>query len=645
MGIIASTIIVFVYALTCLTFGLRLTRLVAPRLDFAINSNWMVVTGTAFLLGQGVMAAIWEMVALAGMFTLPVVTVIGLLAFLSGLTLLPPLMISLVVNVQGEIVAWWRGNYLWKLVVLFALVLVFNTALFTYMPPQPRGDALAFYMSYPRLIAATGDMTIIPLGYEDFTQVGLQGEFHYAAIMLFDNLRNPDLFTLLTALAGIGMLIALADRIDLGRRGKWILVITAFTSSAFTIIIWDGKVDIFGAAMGLAAYCWAFRVSIEDNTPLRLSGLFTGLAIIAKISYAVFLPLTIALIVLWRSYLMLKDKQEAHDLLRKLVSIGLVLTFWGIIPAVPNVIKNTVLFNRPLAPIISENNDALVEQSWFSAETTNRILVTYPFSLTFGNFWGQGGQISPLILAFAPLILLLRRPDDITQRRNIVQIGIVSIVAIVIWIMFRASVFAPRYMLSPLLLWFIPVAFAAEFVTLHKVRQELEVLIPFALIVTICFFLYQGKDQTRPAVDMLLGRIDECGYEYTNSDGSCRIAQIINNEADEGARVLLASYFTYWLRPDLAQCSVLPLWADASPEQVWEYIRTHNIRYLIVDMLTHGQIYDQIAADVPEWATIETFFDESTYLGIRISMDQEMDITPTYHCVETSPNIWQSSLR
>ena len=55
MGIIASTIIVFVYALTCLTFGLRLTRLVAPRLDFAINSNWMVVTGTAFLLGQGVL--------------------------------------------------------------------------------------------------------------------------------------------------------------------------------------------------------------------------------------------------------------------------------------------------------------------------------------------------------------------------------------------------------------------------------------------------------------------------------------------------------------------------------------------------------------------------------------------------------------
>lgn len=631
-----DTLLVFAYALVCLLFGLRLVQLSRIGLNFRQKENWIVVTCSAFLLGQAVLAAIWQMIALAGLFTSGVVAIVCLLAVLSGVMLAPQLIRPTLSNLKTEARAWWQESLLWKLTILLAFVPIAIYALHTYMPPQPRGDALAFYMAYPRLIAGTGELSVIPSRFESFARVGIQGEMHYAVMLLFENFRNPELFTWLTALAGTGMLIALAEYAGAGRRSKWILAIFAFTSSAYTVIIWDGKVDTFGAAMGLAAYYWAFRVEGGNWSALALSGLFAGMAIIAKISYAAFLPLTVALIIFWRAFLILRDDLSLRRMALPLVQIGMMLAVFGALPAIPHVIKNTVLFNEPLAPIIAANNEALVEQSWFTPETTNRILISYPFSLTFGNFWAQGGQITPLILAFVPLLFFIQVPDD-AQRQTLWQIGLLALIALGIWIIFRATVFAPRYMMSALMLGFVPVAFAADFISRHGRNAHLKRLIPVALSLVLLLSSLQAQFSTSHALDIFLSRADECSYEYTNTDGTCRITRVINSEADEGARVFYLSFYTYWLGADLAQCTI-----DSGPAQdqaVWDHLISHDIEYLVVDTLTHGSIYDTLMEEMPDWVTLDLFFDESSYLAFRVHIDRETP--PTYHCVETSPNIWQ----
>ncbi|MEQ8675450.1 MAG: hypothetical protein RLP44_21580 [Aggregatilineales bacterium] len=637
---------VLIYAVISLSFGLRLTRLLAPRIDFSKVNQSVAILCTSFLLGQGVLAAIWQLVALIGQFTIPAVMLVGFLGLISGITLLPRSIGQFVSNVYHEMSSWRQQPILWKIVIVLAVMTLCITAIYTFAPPMPRGDALAFYMAYPRLIAATGHLDVFPPGYANFAQVGLQGEMHYAVLMLFGNMSGSDLFTLLTIVAGIGLLTSLANTAGVEIRGKWIIFVCAITSSAVTIIIWDGKVDIYGASMGLAAYYWAFHVHNENteevsNHALLLSGLFTGFGIIAKISYAVFLPITVAMIIFWRLYLNARDSIQTQQIILKIVRIGMILAFWGALPAIPHIIKNTVLFGEPLAPLVAQDNESLLEQRWFNADTTYRIVATYPFSLTFGNFWGQGGQISPIILVFSPFLLLLFSLDR-TKRRLIVQISLVAIIAVSLWIIFRASVFAPRYMLTPLMLVFVPVAFVAENVSLQTVRRELAVIIPVVLIIVMGVVLFNNELFSRFSLNLMLDRVDTCAYEYTNQDGSCRVAQVVNAQADEGSRIINLSYYSYWLRPDLLQCATEKL--GVPDDYTWDHIRMHQVDYIIVDTLTHKPEYEQLIHNIPDGIVLEIFFDDSSYLGMHIVSDRNDEGGELYSCIDQGSNIWENEV-
>src|SRR5438067_1966240 len=62
------------------------------------------------------------------------------------------------------------------------------------------------------------------------------------------------------------MLLAICARVGLRRRGQLIASAILFTSIAFILIIPDGKVDLFAAAMGMGAFYWALRVREEGGT-------------------------------------------------------------------------------------------------------------------------------------------------------------------------------------------------------------------------------------------------------------------------------------------------------------------------------------------------------------------------------------------
>ena len=136
-----------------------------------------------------------------------------------------------------------------------------------------------------------------------------------------------------------------------------------------------------------------------------------------------------------------------------------------IIALLPHLIKNGLLFNNPLAPFGTDLMN-LLNQDWFGPATTRRVLLTYPLALTFGDYWGQLGNLSPLILGFLPLAIFLPRPRNPVTSPLIV-LTLAALVGVLAWITIRPSMLLPRYMLATLLLFVLLPARAAEFLTLH----------------------------------------------------------------------------------------------------------------------------------------------------------------------------------
>jgi hypothetical protein len=171
-----------------------------------------------------------------------------------------------------------------KIIGFLVLLLVLLLGFVTLLPPTGGSDAEAFYLALPKLIAATHRLLPMPGGYEHFTQIGLQGEMHFAALMSVSNYHAAKLFVWPTSLAIGLMVMGLGKLVGLGRQGNYISIAILFTSTAFTNIIWDGKVDLFATAMGLSAYYWALqRTSVPGA--VKMAGLFTGLALVAKFSF------------------------------------------------------------------------------------------------------------------------------------------------------------------------------------------------------------------------------------------------------------------------------------------------------------------------------------------------------------------------
>ena len=407
MHFLSALLIALLYSFACLSWGAFLV----PFLLKDEEQHPFVMAGSYFLLGQAVIAALLQLLALAASYTEIYIIVLLILGSIPGAKAAAYTLYQVINASLSLFKSWFYESLEWKALIFLSLVLIGFFALATLSPPQPRGDALAYYLAFPKLVAATGTHDFLE-GYTVFSTVTMQGEYHFAALMTLHSYTAAKLIVLPVTIAGCWMLAAIGKMTGLQRRGLWVLIACIFTSRAFTIVMWDGKVDLFGAALGLAAYYWAMQCTPPASTRrLALAGLFTGFAIIAKLTYASFLPITVMILIAWR--LTVNQPRFAFLTWRKAAPLLIGLIFWMAIPGIPHVIRNMVLFEEPLAPVITfqeEYNTGLANLDWFSPQTTRKIIAFYPVSLVFGTYPGQGGNLSPFLLTLFPLVLLLPFP-------------------------------------------------------------------------------------------------------------------------------------------------------------------------------------------------------------------------------------------
>jgi hypothetical protein len=245
------------------------------------------------------------------------------------------------------------------------------------------------------------------------------------------------------------------------------------------------------------------------------------------------------------------------------------------------VTKNLIL----LGTILGEH----AQGAYFAPATTLRILMSYPLALTYGNYWAQLGTLSPLILAFAPLVA--RLPRSARWRDSwLGALGFSTVAGVFLWIVLFPSIFMPRYFLASLLMCGIPVAAGADMMS----RRDgvLRWVIPAAVAVIILatpdysnhrFLVFDTKQTLHYPTD----ENEECLISSPYND-YCAAHMAINAAASQGDRVFLFAYNRLWLRPDLLQTANTRneyLLLTRNTQDFWSQFQSKNFRFILFDSI------------------------------------------------------------
>lgn len=612
---LASTLVMFLlYSLACIGAGFFI--LYSARRSFSpLDLHEPLIMGvTAFAAGQGLLAGIWTLLALVGFFTPALVMGVVIFTSLAACCSLFKSAASLKTCLRNLFSDFMHETLVWKTLIIGTTLLIL-AGLTTVASPLD-GDAMAYYMALPKTMAFAH--RLIPLSdYEAFMSIGISGETHYAALMALGVPGAvPRLFAWPTGVACALLIAAICARAGIDRRGQWLTLIMVYTSSAFIYLQGSGKVDMFAALLGVGAFYWALRIADKGSGALLLAGWLGGCAVVAKVSYIVTLVPGLALLLLWPRMTLLgrsivqKETKVLFSLISTVMRQGLIMGLGALAAVLPHLIKNGVLFNNPFAPFLGEGS-SWAAQVWFSPETTLRLVATYPFALTLGQYWGQFGNISWLVLAFVPLALFLPRPTSWTKS-TLAAISASSLLGLILWVALNPSVVAPRYFLATLLV-LIPVAAAGASQVLRAERgpRIASSAVISALVVTmLASFLYNlgiyGTPGYYPghAFRYLLGIKGE--QEQVGSVPGILLGQeAVNLDASPDSRVFAFSYYKYWLRPDLILCM------NSSEErrnfnqletyeQKWKFLRERKFRYVYADQ----PVTDLDLLNPPEWVRV-----------------------------------------
>jgi hypothetical protein len=599
---------------------------------------------TSFLLGIGVTSSVWLLIGV--MSWLGSFVVIG---FLVGFCILGLLL------ARTELRIWMvalRSSTGWlpkqmsveALLVGLCVGLMGLLAIGALLKP-PIGDAEAFYMVYPKVIAASQRLVEMPGLYANFSQIGLLGEMHFAALLVLADVHTAKLFAWVVAMATVGMLIALARLAGLGRTGCAFVFLIAATTTAFTNHITDGKIDLFSTACGIGAFYWALRSAEgrerEQRVALQITGVLAGFAVVGKFSYLLaFLP-PLFVIISWNLYE--RCRQVGSDASRKVVQPVVSFVTVGVAmmaAAVPHLIKNGVLFAAPLAPFVGMEGTSWLNQTWFSSADTAWIVATYPAALVFGRYPMQGGNLSFLWLALLPLLLV--RPVTFRSNLPLAQMTVAGLLGMFLWVLLRPSVIAPRYLLATLFLLIPSIALAAEGVFTTEARPR--ILSAGMVLVTLsalAIFTFPHVNLPLHLIHFLRGTFPVCGL----ASPYCEPLVSLNQQAEPGARVFFAGYYSYWMRPDLLQCrddrsdaGAFAKEPDASSR--WATLYTRGFHYVVIDKTSHQtmiSLLDQSMA--PPWLDVKEIIKTDELSVLKLS-SQTHDRTVELDCTQRLHPAW-----
>jgi len=609
-----------IYTLACLLFGAGLLRFVKICPSKALNLSGAGYLGGAFFLGQGIFGALWQVIATLGFFSLSVVVPILVLAAFLGIFQFSSIMRLTFQRFKFVIKDTWNLGLIWTGLAIVLVLLIASFACLTLHPPNC--DALAYYLAQEKLMALTHQLTPLQ-GYELLCHFGMNAEMHGSVMYLMGGdivgEYAANMLVWVTAVASGVMLWAISSQVGLTRRGQWSVMIMLFTSTAFTLVMWAGKTDLFGAGLGLAAIYWVLQIGkVADWIALLLAGLIVGFAINSKMSFiVVMIPMLAALAALLLSKNFISNEVNERpvwiSLFKYLIKGAFIAGGAVFVAFLPLFFKNTVIFNEPLAPFVylhMAGNSAL-NQVWYSPENTRWIVLTYPLALTFGQYPMQFGNISPLWLAFLPSLFLFPKWLGLFHNKPLSYLTASSLFGVMFWILLQPSTFAPRYFLSPLLTLFPLGGYIIDQVWRKIGFFVLRVVMILAIyIMLLMTFFGLNSALTLATYYCFGGVISPPNFQQTYHNEVWKAFSVVNEKAKEGDRVFLIMYSRLPLRSDLLQTLFTVEEMSKMGSHPWEDVYISGSLWIIADLITHGTFKAFLPLiqlkGVPEYLTIVT---------------------------------------
>lgn len=549
-----------------------------------------VSAALAYFIGQGVLMAGFMALALVGFFYRWVI---------------------LVILAAGAVAA---GRLLWRSRREWADCLAQTAAGFRRAPPgwkglalltaglylyglssigaPPAGDAVAFYLAVSKLTAYAHQLLPLP-GYNDFTRsVGLYAEVLVAALL---ELRVPidfaRAYAWLNYLPTLVLFWALAWAVGLDRRGRLLTLCVALTSSAAVLLWGSGKSDLFAVGPALAAGVAALAAWVPGRRrgAALLTGLFCGLAVVLKLSLAAVLLPTVLILLTWPALFDLAASLRRRSLRRMLVIVRLGLVDLGLfalglaLMVLPHVVKNLWLGGSIL-------DSSAAAASYYSAETTRRLVLTYPLALTYGRYWAQLGNLSPLVIAFLPLLLWLPRPASWRASR-LTALTVATLTGLGCWVALMPSIFMPRYILSSLLMLGVPAAAAAAYFSRRSALAGAAVLLAAAVTMVFTPAHVNSWEPTFnwEATAVRLAHPKAACLTSAHVMKYCAAHRAINEAARDAPsghdRVLLFSWYRLWLSPQFllsTNTTDEALEIAAAPDP-WGQVRRRGYGFVLLD--------------------------------------------------------------
>lgn len=519
------------YIIPCILLGLLVLKYI---FKITINEQYPIyfTLSNAFLLGLGILTYILLCIGLLHIFSSLSLIIILIAIILLGIYLLKSDLI-LIKNQLLQPIKLTYSNHPSLYIIMFITTLItLITIEIRSIIFQPLGDSTAYYLILPKLIASSQYITELP-GYEIMSRMSLFSEMHYAALISLGSILSAKIFIGIVFISALFILFQIGNKIKLNIFGKYLLIAILITSFTFTDLIFGATVDWFAAAFGLVAFYWALEFSDTENTLiLVLVGLFSGFAVLGKLSYAyTFIP-CIILLIFWKYLPNLLQSPKS------IIKISIFFIIGVLIPISLNILKNFILFNQPFAPFFSppEYSSSLY-QIWYTPENAYWIIMTYPFSLTFGTYPMQGGTLSPLFLAFLPIIMLIK---NIPEKPNFIKILTCSVIGIIISIIVTPYIFSPRYLMIPLLLLILIISKSTEYyISTHKIIKKIVVIFTiFVLLITLFSSLQTISSTIKQGECKIIGPI-------------CNGSQTLNSNADGNDKIYMLGYYSYWINESL----------------------------------------------------------------------------------------------
>ncbi|WP_085902023.1 hypothetical protein [Kiloniella majae] len=632
-----------IYVVACLFLGVRLVSLLGLKEIAITQVSAAGYLGLSFAMGLLALGSVFEVIAALGLFSKGLVGGLILVGMLSGVPIALraiPLMKEKMITLSSQ---WSDQPSAIQIIIAVTVLLILILACITLSPPS--WDAMAYYLAQPKLIAATGRFTLLP-AYEDFSQIGLAGEMHFAVFYLFSSEFAAKMVVWAAMLSSVALLWAIGSLAGLGRLGQWVLIALLLTSTVFTNIAWDGKSDLFATAWGLGAvYAVLLVEKFPNRTSFSLSGLLAGGAMAGKLSFILTLIPLLGILFIWRVWLCAPRTTSSLAFAAPLIRKILIASGWAIIAILPLIIKNAAVYDQPFAPIylFGSENSGLLNQGWFTPENTRWILMTYPLALVFGQYPMQYGNLSALWLALLPLLFFAPRPVSFI-RSPLFVLSVVSVLTILLWAILRPAAFAPRYFIIPLLTILPAVAYSAEvFIRTTQLR-----LLKAIVLLAIAFSVFSASVRFAPAMERSISYLRQTAHKSWGNP-IWAMTEYVAREGRPGERIFLMMYYRSMLRNDLLQCvltqqeSVTIREANSSHD-IWEKMHMAGSNYLILDKRTHASAFstDLNIADTPEWLTVEKKAYPGDKFVLYILKPSEAAPEPKSKCIEGQNGVWTS---